>query len=107
MLESAWLLLGVMAFVWTVLNVLVSSIVSAETYDFVIIASTAGMIMWGVWVFAALSGVEVAGDTTVHTFNMAPVALVGLVMVLPNIYLALIGPIEILDRVNDTGVRDV
>lgn len=107
MLESAWLFLGTIAFIWTILNVIASSIVTVETYDFVIVASVAALITWGVWLFAAVSGVEVAAESTVYTFKMAPVALVGLAMALPNIYLALVGPIEILDRVNDTSVRDV
>lgn len=107
MLESAWLFLGAMAFIWTVLNVLASSIVSGESYDLVIIAATAGTIMWGVWVFGTLSGVEVASEATVYNFRMAPVALVGVVMALPNVYLALVGPIEIVDRVNDTNPQDV
>lgn len=107
MLESAWLLLGLMGFVWTILVTITSSLVDEEGYDFIIVGASAGLVIWGVWTFAAISGVEVASDATVYNFRMAPVALVGIAMALPNLYLALLGPIEIIGRVNDTDMTDV
>lgn len=106
MLESAWLMLGTMAFVWTVLIVFASAYFPEAGNDIAMVGGTSGAILWGVWTFGTLQ-VEVVEGATVYEFAMPSLTLVGLVMAIIPLYVAVTGPVELMARYRDPDQREI
>lgn len=109
MLESAFLFVGVIAFLWTVLTVTAAVYVSPDdnTGDgLATIGGVVGFVLWGVWTFGTLN-VEVANGSTVYQFTHPELALLGVAMALVPGYIALTGPIELISRAREPEMRDI
>lgn len=109
MLESAWLFVGRIAFVWTIITVVAAAYVDTgdETGDaLATIGGVVGFVMWGVWTFGTLN-IEVVGDAVVYEFTHPELTILGVALALVPGYIALTGPIEIVSRVRETRMRDV
>jgi len=94
MLESAWLFLGVTALLTTGAAVLTSDDALA------IVMGGLGFITWGVVAYGALD-VETVSNGTTLGFTMPPVALVAVVLSLLPLYIALTGPLALVNRNRD------
>lgn len=109
MLESAWLFVGGVAFVWTLLTV-IGAVVAAgrgETGDaLATVAGVVGFVLWGVWSFGSLN-IIVVGEVVTYHYAQPELALVGIVLALVPGYIALTGPIELISRWRETEPRDV
>lgn len=100
MLESAWLFIGRIAFVWTVLTVGAAVYVDGRdsTGDaLAMVSGVVGFLLWGAWTFGALN-VEVTGGGVVYEFAHPELAILGVAMALVPGYIALTGPIELINR---------
>lgn len=100
MIESAWLFVGRIAFLWTVLTVGAASFLSGRIGDedaFATVAGVVGFILWGVWSFGTLN-IEVVGDAVVYEFTHPELTILGIAMALVPGYIALTGPIELVNR---------
>jgi len=109
MLESAWLFVGVIAFVWTLLTL--AAAVWMRTADdtgdaLATIGGVVGFVLWAVWTFGALN-ITVVGDSVTYRFSHPELAILGVVMALVPGYIALTGPIELISRARDTTQRDL
>jgi len=71
-----------------------------------IISGVVGFISWGLWTYGTLN-IEVAGDSTVYTFSTPAVTYFGIALALVPAYIALTGPVNIINRTRDTSAKDV
>lgn len=96
MLDVAWLFLGGIA--------AVASVVAVVTDDnaIAVVAGVIGCLAWLLWSFAAYGGVETADGTT---FQMWPLALFGTALALVPGVIALTGPVELFGDAGETGVE--
>lgn len=106
MLESSFLFIGRIAFLWTVIVVFGSSYFDRAADDIAIVGGTIGFVLWGVWTFGTLN-VEVANGATVYEFASPALTFVGIAMALVPGYLAISGPIELISRYRDGDMRDI
>lgn len=109
MLESGWLFLGRIAFVWTLLALLGAVYLDDrdETADgLIIVAGAVGVVLWGVWTFGALN-IEVVDGGVAYEFTHPELAIVSVVMGVISGYLALTGPFDIILRARDAELRDL
>lgn len=106
MLESSFLFIGRIAFLWTVIVVLSSSYFDEAANDIAIVGGTIGFVLWGVWTFGTLN-VEVVAGSTVFEFASPALTLVGVAMAMVPGYLAITGPIELISRYRDGEMRDI
>lgn len=91
MILSAWLFVGLVA-------VLVTGVaVTTSDNGIAIVSGTLGFILWGVFAFGAYD-VTVVTDSAVRQQTMPFVALVGVMMAIVPAFVALTGPIEIIQR---------
>lgn len=111
MLEAAWIFIGRIAFVWTVLTVLAAVYVDADngTGDgLATIGGVVGFVLWGVWSFGALNvAVVKGGRVSADYFSQPELALIGVAMALVPGYIALTGPIELINRARQPEMRDI
>lgn len=109
MLESAWLFVGRAAFAWTILTVAAAIYVDGtdETGDaLAMVGGSVGVVLWGVWTYASL-GIEVVDAGSTVTFEHPELAILGVALALVPGYIALTGPIELVDRYRDADPRDL
>lgn len=109
MLESAWLFVGRIAFAWTVLTVIAAVYVDPvdDTGDgLATIGGVVGFILWGVWTFGALDVSVVDGSSTI-TFTHPELAILGVALSLVPGYIALTGPIELINRARDPRTDEI
>jgi hypothetical protein len=109
MLESAWLFVGRIAFVWTLVTVGAAVYVDSrdESGDaLATVAGALGVVMWGVWTYASL-GIEVVDGGTTVTFEHPELTILGVAMALVPAYIALTGPIELVNRYRQAGPDDL
>lgn len=100
MLESAFLFVGTIAFIWTALTLGVAMVVSptdSKGDAAVMVGGVVGFVLWGVWTYGTLN-IEVVGDSTTFQFQHPELAILGVVMALIPGYLALEGPINLYER---------
>lgn len=109
MLESGWLFVGRVAFVWTLVTVLGAVLVEPtdKAGDWLVtVGGGVGFVVWGVWTFGSLD-VEVVSGGTVVTLAHPELTILGVVMAIIPGYLALTGPIEMISRARDTHMEDL
>lgn len=103
MLESGWLFIGRIAFIWTLAVVLVAISVDPGDGggdDIAIVGGVVGFILWGVWTFGTLN-IEVVDGSSTTVFTHPELTLLGIAMALVPGYIALTGPIELIKRARD------
>lgn len=106
MIESAWLFLGRMAFVWTLVVLVGTVYVSREDDDTpLILGSIIGVVFWGIWAFGALQ-VETTSSGVVMEFSSPPLLVVGIAMMIVNGYVAIEGSMSAISRWNDAEPED-
>lgn len=109
MLESAWLFVGRIAFGWTVLTLIGAVYFDADddTGDgLAMIAGVVGFVLWGVWTFGTLEVEFVEGSTT-YAFSHPSLTILGVVLALVPGYIAMTGPIELLNRARQPSTDDI
>lgn len=109
MLESAWLFVGRIAFLWTVLTVIAAVYVNPADRSgdsLATVGGVVGFILWGVWTFGTLN-IEVVGGGVTYRFAHPELAILGIALALVPGYIALTGPIELIGRARDPSMRDV
>ena len=106
MLESAWIFVGRIAFLWTVLTVLGATYLDSADDGLTITGGVIGFVLWGVWTFGALN-IEVIQGTNTIAFQHPELAVLGVAMALIPGYIALTGPIELVSRYRDASLDDV
>lgn len=110
MLESAWLFVGTIAFLWTVLAVAAMVYADANNSQADGLVSNAGVIgfvLWGVWTFGTLQIEVVASDSTTIEFTHPELTILGVALALVPGYIALTGPIELLQRARNPSPDDL
>lgn len=109
MLETAWLFVGRIAMVWTVLTLAAAVYIDPvdDTGDgLAIIGGVVGFVLWGVWTFGTFEVEVVDGGTTV-TFTQPELAILGVVLALVPGYIALTGPIELINRARQPSTDEI
>jgi len=110
MLASAWLFVGAVAFLWTVVAVTGGVVAGAQAGrgdGIATVGGVVGFVLWGVWTFGALN-VEVVTDSgSTVTMTHPELAIVGVMMALVPGYIALTGPIELVSRYRDASPEDL
>jgi hypothetical protein len=109
MLESAWLFIGRIAFVWTLVTVAAAVYVDPvdTTGDaLAMLGGVVGFVLWGVWTFGTLN-IQVVAESVVYDFTHPELTILGVVLALVPGYIALTGPIELISRARDADVRDL
>lgn len=88
MLQHSWIFLGIVALVATVLTL--------RTADdqLAIIGGLAGTLAWALWGYSALNVITVSGGTEV-AYAYPSMAAFGVAMAIPNLFVALTGPLQI------------
>lgn len=100
MLESAWLFVGRIAFGWTIVTLLAAVYFDPEDSSgdgLAIIGGTIGLVLWGVWTYGTLEISVVDAGSTV-TFTHPELTFLGVAMALIPGYIALTGPIDLINR---------
>jgi len=101
MLESAWLFVGTVSVIWTVLTI--GAAVYLENDDnfqimtgdsFVTLMGAVGTVSWGVWTYGTLDVTAVA-DSTTHAFTMPGVTVLGIAFAFIPFVFFLTGPINL------------
>ena len=95
MLDLAWLFVGAIA--------TLVSLIAVSTGDKAIgiVTGSLGTIAWLLWSFGAFQGIETAQGTV---FQMWPVAMFGLALSFIPAWVAIMGPLEL---INDAGERTI
>lgn len=100
MIESAWLQVGRIAFLWTVFIVAVA--IYADPREgvgdgIVTVGGAVGFVLWGVWTFGALN-IQTLDGGSEFTYTHPEIAILGVALALLPGYLALTGPLELVGR---------
>lgn len=109
MLESAWLYVGRIAFLWTILTVAGAVYVKPDDHtgdSLATVAGVVGFVLWGVWTFGALEIEVVDGGTTV-SMTHPELAILGVALALVPGYIALTGPINLIGRAREPSMREL
>lgn len=110
MIESAFLFVGRIAFAWTVLTVAGAVYASrdmSETGDaLATVGGVVGFVLWGVWSYATLN-VQVVGDAVVYEFSHPELTILGIAMAMVPGYIALTGPIELINRYREPTTEQI
>lgn len=111
MLQSAWLFVGTIAFLWTLVTIFIAAYADPDPgagagEAMATIGGVVGFILWGVWTFGALN-ITVVGDSTTFSFSHPELAILGVAMALVPGYIALTGPVELVKRARDTRMDQV
>ena len=88
MLEHSWIFLGGLATVTTVLTL------RTDDDQTGILTGLIGTVTWALWAFSALNIVTHSGGTE-FTHSYPALAAFGLLMAVPNLFVALTGPLTI------------
>lgn len=100
MLLATWLFIGVVA-------LLATGVALATTDNAVaIISGLLGMFGWGMWSFGALN-LQVVRDSTTYQFGEPMLTIFGVALALVPGFIALNGPIEIIERYRDPRAEDI
>lgn len=100
MLESAWLFIGC-------IGVLTSAGALMTTEDaMAMVFGSIGFVTWAIWSYGSLT-VEVVGNTEVFEFAMPSLTFLGIAMALLPAYIALTGPIELIERHKSGDLDDL
>jgi len=88
MFQFTWIFLGVVALVVTVMTL--------RTADdqLAIVSGLAGTMSWALWGYSALNVVVISGGTE-FAQQYPSLAAFGVVMAIPNLFVALTGPLQI------------
>lgn len=88
MLQHTWIFLGIVA--------LVATSITLRTPDdqLAIIAGLAGTLAWTLWAYGALNVVAVSGGQE-FAYSYPSLTAFGVAMVMPNLFVALTGPLSI------------
>lgn len=108
-LESAWLFVGTVAFVWTLTTVAIA--VYADSADdtgdsLATLAGAIGTVSWGVWTFGTLD-VRVVSEGVTMSFTMPAVTVLGIAFALIPFYIFLTGPIDMIRGVRSPSVDEI
>lgn len=97
MLEAAWLFIGAIA--------LLASLIAVLTNDnaIAVVAGVVGFLAWLLWSFGAYGGVETGSG---EVFQMWPVALFGTALSFVPGAIALTGPVEIIGSAGEKAAED-
>lgn len=109
MLQSAWLLIALIALSTTAVAVSTKSKGAAiwpNDDGVAIMSGVVGFISWGMVAFGAFD-IRVVGDSVTYTFTMPYVAIFAVMMALIPGYIALTGPATIIRRSLDTTTEDL
>lgn len=104
MLESTFLFIGLTALLLTLTGFALALVMQEDSV--VIIVGIAGSIAWGMTAYGALD-IRVVGDSVTYSFTQPAVAVFALMMSLPSLYLALTGPIEVVNQFRDVDQRNL
>jgi len=92
MIALAWVFLGAIGVVSTYLSL------TADNDDLVIITGLIGTLAWLLFAFYALDVTIYDQAGTLHTDRYPAMALFGLAMAAPNLYIAITGPLELMSN---------
>ncbi|MGK7294864.1 MAG: hypothetical protein ACNS61_03425 [Candidatus Wenzhouxiangella sp. M2_3B_020] len=106
MLESAFLFVGRIAFVWTLVVVIGATYLDDQDDALAIMGGVIGFVLWGVWTFGTLN-IEVVGGGVSYTFSHPELTILGVALAMVPGYIALTGPIEIIGRYRDATMDDL
>lgn len=109
MLKSAFLFIGSIAFVWTVITLVAAVYADSNTNTgdgLATISGVVGFVLWGVWTFGTLNIIVIDGGIS-YRYPQPSLTIVGIMLALVPGYIALTGPIELVSRVRDTRMDDV
>jgi len=109
MLQSAWIMIMVVALVSTGVALLTKTQAAslfANDDGIAIYSGIVGFIAWGYAAYGTLEGVQVVGDA-VSTFQMPSVTYFCIMLALIPGYIALTGPAEMIRRARSTTAEDV
>lgn len=100
MIESGWLFTGLLATLAT------AAAIITNDDGFAVMAGIVGFVTWGVWTFGSLN-VEVFADSTTYTVSTPELTILGIAWALVPGYIALTGPVNIIQRYRDAEMRDL
>lgn len=113
MLESAWLFIGAVSTLWTVLTI--GTAVYMDTGDdfqimtgdsFVTLMGAVGTVSWGVWTYGTLD-VSVVSDSATHTFTMPGITILGIAFAIVPFIFFLTGPINLARQAREPNVDQI
>lgn len=102
MLESAWLFVGVLGAISSGISVMAQE----DEDELAMVFGTIGFVSWAIWSYGSLT-VEVVGDGSVFEFAMPSLTFLGIAMALLPGYIALTGPIELIERHKSGDLDDL
>ena len=88
MLQHSWIFLGIVSLVVTTITL------RTPDDQLAIICGLAGTLAWALWAYGALNVVAVSGAQE-FTYSFPSLTLFGVAMAMPNLYIALTGPLSI------------
>ena len=100
MIVTAWIFVGVVAVLATGMALL------TQDNGLAIMMGVLGFVSWGVWTFGSLN-LQVVESTTIYQFSQPSVTMLGLALALVPGYIALTGPVEIVQRARRTRQEEV
>lgn len=100
MLQSAWLFIGTVAILSTAGALLVSDNALA------IITGVLGFVSWGMFAYGSLE-VVIVTQSTVFTYTLPSVTMFSVMAALVPGYVALTGPVEVVDRVRRGDAQEL
>jgi len=100
MILLAWLFIGIVA-----LLVTAGAVVTSDN-GVAIVAGALGFLSWGVFAFAALDVQTVSGGSEL-SYSFPAVTILAVAFALVPGYIALTGPVELVNRARDGDPRDV
>lgn len=109
MILSAWLFIGTIAFLWTLVTLLGAVYFDSRDPDgdgLSIISGTIGFVLWGVWTYGTLEISVVSGGSEL-TFTHPSLTILGVAMALIPGYIALTGPIDLINRAREPRTDDI
>jgi len=109
MILSAWLFVGAIAFVWTLVTVIAAAYADPRDRQgdaVAIIGGTLGTVLWGVWTYGTLE-IVVVDSTTTYSFAHPELTILGIAMAMVPGYIALTGPIELINRAREPRTDEI
>jgi len=109
MILSAWLFVGAIAFLWTLVTLGAAALADPRDTQgdgLTIIGGTIGFVLWGVWTYGTLE-ISVVSNGTELTFVHPELTILGVAMALIPGYLALTGPIELINRAREPRTDEI
>lgn len=110
MLESTWLFIGATALLTTGMAAATQTQASAyfDRYadPIAIVAGMIGLVSWAILAYGSLD-LTVVGDSVTYSFSQPAVTFWCAIMALPNLYVALTGPMETLKKATAAEADDL